>query len=252
MIKKYIKRITPNSLHPSNIVVGYIKNITNKKVISGPFQSTEYIDGSFGSVYTPKLLGTYEKELHPLFDDIMINKYRTIIDVGAAEGYYAVGLARKKFVQKVIAFEADEYSRTLLSQMININDVKEKVIIYESCTLDLLKNEIAKTNSNELLIIMDVEGFEETLLNPCDISSLKYCTILVEVHDFINPSISGILKDRFARSHNIETINEKERNIHDYPFNVSFILKLFFSKWLVWAIKEHRPEKMFWFVLRPK
>jgi hypothetical protein len=38
-----------------------------------------------------KLLGTYESELHPVLHEILIKPYELIVDVGSAEGYYAIG-----------------------------------------------------------------------------------------------------------------------------------------------------------------
>jgi len=47
----------------------------------------------FGAL-TAKLLGTYEKELQDAIRALEKKRFGRIINVGAAEGYYAVGLAR--------------------------------------------------------------------------------------------------------------------------------------------------------------
>ena len=67
----------------------------NGRVASGPFAGMRHGDIAVGSVLTVKLLGTYEKELWPIIDQIIATAYPLIIDIGAAEGYYAVGLAMR-------------------------------------------------------------------------------------------------------------------------------------------------------------
>ena len=79
-------------------------------VAGGPFQGLRYIRESVGSAWAPKMLGTYEKELWPVVDVLIRRRPRWIVDVGAAEGYYAVGLAMRLGAAQVVAFEADEGS----------------------------------------------------------------------------------------------------------------------------------------------
>src|SRR5262245_41340678 len=68
----------------------------NLSVQRGPFAGMVYPDhAAVGSTLYPKLLGSYERELHQTVDDIVRLGYDTVVDIGAAEGYYAVGLAMK-------------------------------------------------------------------------------------------------------------------------------------------------------------
>ena len=62
-------------------------------VRSGPFQGMRYLDEIVWGSVTPRWLGCYEWELHGAVRQILDRGYKTIIDVGCAEGYYAVGLA---------------------------------------------------------------------------------------------------------------------------------------------------------------
>jgi len=56
-------------------------------VLNGPFKGLKYPRlESFGSQIFPKLLGSYEIELAPVFDRIFKENYLKIIDVGCAEG----------------------------------------------------------------------------------------------------------------------------------------------------------------------
>src|SRR5947207_15823212 len=59
------------------------------RILEGPFQGLIYGDRSFGSMYWPKLLGTYEKELSACFTAHNLCQYDLFLNLGCAEGYYA-------------------------------------------------------------------------------------------------------------------------------------------------------------------
>ena len=61
---------------------------------SGPFAGMRYVDTATEGALVPRLLGTYESELHPYLKRFAAEGCEDVIDVGCAEGYYAVGLAR--------------------------------------------------------------------------------------------------------------------------------------------------------------
>src|SRR4051812_22623153 len=85
-------------------------------VLSGPFEGMHYSDRSVGSAFFPKVLGTYERELHERIRACFQMGVRTVIDVGAAEGYYAVGLAMRIPGVQVVAFETEEAGRVAIDQ----------------------------------------------------------------------------------------------------------------------------------------
>lgn len=109
-------------------------------VLSGPFKGMKY--GSVisqCSLHYPKLLGTYESELHPWIQQVSDCSYEVVVDVGAAEGYYAVGFARLMPAAKVIAYELDPGARKQLSKLASLNDLSRQVeirggVIPENCS----------------------------------------------------------------------------------------------------------------------
>jgi len=99
-------------------VNGFIREKTNSVVQSGPFAGMRLIEGaSWGDGdIAPKLLGVYEQELHGVFAKAAQRRYGAIVDVGSAEGFYAVGLARMFPGIKVYAFivsDCEGYEITL-------------------------------------------------------------------------------------------------------------------------------------------
>ena len=103
-----------------------------------------YIDSSVGSAYIPKLIGTYERELSPIVEEVCACNSTTIIDIGAAEGYYAIGFARRLPNAKIIAYELQPEGREKIAEMALLNDVSDQVDIRGQCNeaefVNLLEN----------------------------------------------------------------------------------------------------------------
>jgi hypothetical protein len=78
---------------PYNRLVRHIAGGLDWNVESGPFAGMKYLPG-FCEGILPKLLGSYEQELWPALHSIASLPIQAVINIGCAEGYYAVGLAR--------------------------------------------------------------------------------------------------------------------------------------------------------------
>jgi hypothetical protein len=91
----------------------------NKRVLYGIFSGMDYsLADAAGSRLSPKIIGSYESELHHTYQDIFQNasRYSDVIDVGCAEGYYAVGVAMKMPNVLVHAFDTDAAALSLCKQ----------------------------------------------------------------------------------------------------------------------------------------
>lgn len=194
----------------------YIQFIPPKlSVVSGPFQGMRYIAWAQGSSHSPKILGTYEKELHPVIELIKTKPFNCIIDIGAAEGYYAVGLATfSENRTRLIAYEMAEKGRNLLMQLAELNQVKNIQVLGECTPSDL--SGVIKPNQN-CLVVCDVEGFEIELLDPEAVPNLASASILVEVHDQVRPGATEQLYQRFQSTHSIKEILSTDRTWDDFP-----------------------------------
>jgi predicted O-methyltransferase YrrM len=70
-----------------------------------------YLDETVWGPITPKWLGCYELELHDIVETAIACRYDRVIDVGCAEGYYAVGFAWRMPETEVITFDIDPIAR---------------------------------------------------------------------------------------------------------------------------------------------
>jgi len=223
----------------------FIAQITQQRVVQGPFKGMFIgIDSSWGAGdICPKLLGTYEKELHPVFEEVTQSTYQWVLDIGCAEGYYAVGLALTIPTANVIAFDTDDRARQICLAAAVANDVRGRIQVAPNCTLKLLKNVIEMTtkDGNRCLIKMDVEGYEYELLFPEVIPKLKLCDIIVECHDFRRGGLTQTLMQRLSLSHDIHMIHQVERTPITGPF-LAHLSAL--DRWLV--VNEGRLEANHW------
>jgi len=208
-----------------------------------------YTSGSICSANSPKLLGVYEIELKPVFDSLWDISFPQIIVVGAAEGYYAVGTALKWPSTRVIAFESSPEGRELLNQVVELNGLKERVEIRGYCSMEALRDTLATSSTG--LLIMDVEGGENELLDRSLLASLAGYHIIVEVHDFVDTAIAGRLRERFQPSHEIQEIWSRPRRLSDFATPAFLPLRWYMLRGLRASSKEYRPGPMRWFYLSP-
>lgn len=184
-----------------------------RSVLSGPFAGMVYVPQATGSALMPKLVGSYEAELHQLIEQIVITGYDTVIDVGCAEGYYAIGLALRLPETHVYAFDIDLEAQRLCRAMSHLNGVENRVTISGKCGNEDLNALLTKKS----LIVCDCEGFEAELLQPDLSSKLNHTDILVEFHEHLNIGLTSLLLSRFHDTHYPTVITAVERNANDYP-----------------------------------
>jgi lipopolysaccharide biosynthesis glycosyltransferase len=223
-----------------------IVQITQRCVYKGPFRGMLLpIDFSWGTVgdACSKLLGTYEEELHPIIERLCKIQYQWVLDIGCAEGYYAIGLARAMPHVNVLGFDIDEKARRICSSSAEENGVRSRVDVEGRCTPEILKGVLAAiiNKGGRCLIKMDVEGCEFELLDTNVIPELQKCDVLVECHDFWRPGLSQTLVNRFAGSHEIQLIHQAGRD----PLQIPFLRNLpDRDRWL--AINEGRAAATHW------
>lgn len=248
MIKSLLRRVAPRRFRPSGYLEHLVRTRTDGRVWCGPFAGMRCLDEPIGSIHIPKLLGIYERELNACFDQACALKFPLIIDVGAAEGYYAVGMALRNLKARIIAFEMNAKARATLAEGVRLNDVDDRVEIRGKCEPEDLER--ALMSESRPLVICDAEGCEAVLLDPAAVPSLQRAWILVELHEFIERCITEKIRERFVVSHEITQIWQQERTIADFPFE-DFYTRWLPKSYLFWAVSESRPEPMSWFWMTP-
>lgn len=219
-------------------------------VLSGPFAGMRYVTRSYGSVFPPKLLGTYELEWATQSKIVASGQFDHLVVAGAAEGYFAVGFARQAAIRSVVTFEPSPDARAALAELAMINGVSEKIAQFGICDCSALRQALVSPSSTFLLV--DIEGGEAILLDPVAVPELRSVTMFVEIHEYAIPGIEACLRGRFASSHDIERIDARPRSFSDFPLAAVGALPATWRGTAVQAMNEGRPPGMFWLLLRPR
>ncbi len=170
-------------------------------VQAGPFAGMRYASLQAAcSAILPKLLGTYERELAPAIDRILQQSYDCVVDVGCAEGYYAVGFARRFPQTQVIAFDIDPVARELCQRNAAANGRSDQVSVRGSAT----SSEVADLcRGRRALVVCDCEGYERDLFSAISPADLLASDLLIETHDFIHAGVHDELLRQFAPTHEV-------------------------------------------------
>ena len=176
------------------------------RVRAGPFQGMHYVSEAVGSAYLAKVFGNYEHELHATFRALVATPFDLVVDIGAAEGYYAVGLALKMPNLRVVTFDIDKRARHLQKQLAQVNGVADRLDVRGAG--DPAEVERALAGATRPLVICDCEGAEDQVLRPAEAPTLRRATVLLELHDHLVPGVSARVRERFAPTHAIEQIDE--------------------------------------------
>jgi hypothetical protein len=220
--------------------------IPNLTVANGPFRSLRYPSAqSVSSVLFPKLLGSYESELHPVLEELLRNGYNTVVDIGCAEGYYAVGLALRLKRAEVYAFDTDPNARQLCAEMASLNGVADRIHIGELCDQEVLRS---IPLGERALILSDCEGYEGSLFDGQLAAFLIEHDVIIETHDFIDIDLSVRMRNAFANTHHIRSIKSLDDIEKAHTFSEPALEP--YSTWDRYRIlRENRPAIMEWLVM---
>jgi hypothetical protein len=137
------------------------------------------------------ILGLYEQE-------VMENlvgapaRFGVFVDVGAADGYYAVGLLYSGRVDRSVAFESLPEGREAIARLAAENGVSDKITILGTAS-DHFDDTIRvhKINSQESMFLIDIEGAAFKVLTEKVFVLLKDSLIVVETHAHIYADPQG-------------------------------------------------------------
>ena len=222
----------------------------NGKVLSGPFAGMKYArQESHGSVLIPKYLGAYEAELHPTLEAWRSIPFDVVVDVGSAEGYYAVGLALRYPNAKIVAFDIAERARELTRDLAEANGVSDRLQIKSECSQQELLR--LQPSDERFLIVSDCEGWEGELFSREVLEHLAGCHLIIEVHDRPRKKIDifNKLHPRISQTHCVELIHCCSDKFKPEQYESSYVGSDPLERQL--AFREQRPDHMCWIVATP-
>jgi SAM-dependent methyltransferase len=183
-------------------------------VMQGPLKGMNFLSKSAEGCHIAKLLGCYEQPLQPFIEAAIAANYKTILNIGCAEGYYAVGMAMRMPNTQVLAFDLSPQAQDVCRALAQQNSVANRVQVGA-----LFKPEDFEYHAGDgTLVLCDIEGAERELLDPQVSPALKGMDVIVESHECLIPGITQLLIERFKDSHQITLIQDDgQRRLESPP-----------------------------------
>ncbi len=227
----------------SQIIANTLIQQHGQTILHGPFAGMTYVKNATEGALAARLLGAYESELHPHIQALVDEAPDCVIDVGCAEGYYAVGLARLMPETTVHAYDIDARARTACAELAQANGVADRVVIGERFAPDGFQ----AFADRRCVVMVDVEGAELDVLQPDQSPALAGMSIIVETHDHLQPGALATLTARFSTTHDIVRVDQggKTTPLPAWLKGLGHLDHLL-------AVWEWRETPTPWLVMRPK
>jgi hypothetical protein len=213
-------------------------------VQAGPFAGLAYPPDRLADIGAPirKLLGVYEQEIAWVFERSIARSVSTFVDVGCADGYYAVGMAYASPATTTFAYDISSSARELCAETAIASAVTGRVRIGKRFSIDALPSLPARG----ALLLCDIEGGEVELLDERMAAALAMTIAVVEVHEDSHPGASDQLRQAFARTHDAVTVPQQP------PSRPPAQLARWPAPEQSRALSEYRDPRLHWIVFEPK
>ena len=215
----------------------------------GPFQGLEFSDDSWwgASDRGSMLLGLYEQEVLKSLQKLP-KKYRYFIDIGAADGYYGIGVLVGNLFEKSWCYEISPQGQNTIKRNADLNNVSHRIVIRGKADGGFDK-EFSEEDAASSVLFVDIEGGEFELFNSELLEKFRSSVIFIELHDWA-------FTDGKERLDRLRSDAEKYFQISALT-TTSRDLSIFeelkdmsdTDRWLICS--ENRPRLMTWWRLDP-
>lgn len=181
------------------------------RVQAGPFKGMKLnSDSSWGDGdLVAKFFGAYELETFDFIKDIIASKCDCIVNIGAAEGYYAVAMKRQMPKVDAYTYDIDPESPDKVLEMSALNDVK--VVPLHQFSFAAPGQELETDKYSRIVFLIDCEGAEVELVDmPKEI--IGKSDFLIELHDQASPGVQDILVKLLSATHNVTVAQRTGRD----------------------------------------
>jgi hypothetical protein len=187
----------------------------NETIQYGPFKGLKLTSNTWwgGNDLGSMCFGLYENELLEFLTSDSLNDRDTFVDIGAADGYYAIGLLKSNRVKKALCFELTSEGRNTINLNWDINNQPGEIEVKGDVFTDF-KSSINNIDTKKSIVLIDIEGAEFSFLDIEVLRTLKEAVIAIEIHNWI-PNFIDVYS-KFLRYANeffdIEILDRKERS----------------------------------------
>lgn len=221
----------------------------NSTVKYGPFRGMRLPKETAwaGPDRAPMLFGLYEQEVMKVLADHR-SKSATFIDVGAADGYYGVGVLLAAWFNKAYCYEMSELGQAVIRSNAAENGVSNNLVVRGAANPGFYKD-IPSQELEGAVILVDIEGGEFELIDSAALAALQSAAIIIEVHPWVHEGEIKLrsLLERAKRTHRVSNFQMGARNPGEFEELKEYSDT---DRWLICS--EDRPALMSWLLLEPK
>ena len=198
--------------------------------------------------YITQTLGIYEEHILKKITNFAKSGASTLIDVGAADGYFAVGMAYSNIYKNVYAFEIEKEGRDRILENANANKCNDKIKVFGEADVGSISKIIK--GEDKVTVMIDIEGAEYEFFSEDMFKILSGNYVICELHPWMvdgGDSLQIKLLNKASEKFNVELIKRDTYR----PNMFSEFDNLSDEERLV-AVGEGREKNMQWMVLSPK
>lgn len=194
------------------------------------------------------LLGLYEQEVLSALANVPARYRRSFIELGAADGYYAVGVLVNDLFEHSYCFEISERGQQAIAANAALNGLSSRIQIHGIAEADFHTALPESAIENSVLLI-DIEGAEFDILTAKTFERFANSVIIVELHDHFFADATQRLerfRSMFVNTFRIDELTTTSRDPSAFPELRQFSDT---DRWLICS--EGRRAMPHWYVLTP-
>lgn len=161
----------------------FVLEQSGAQVLCGPMKGFRFVENAFWGGHSDtatKIFGLYEQQNLEILSN---SDKTTLVDIGAADGFWGVGLVSAGCFEKSVCFEVSAKGREVIRETAEHNGVGDRVSIFG----DALENTVGNIASVEpdhgrTFFLIDIEGVEFSLLTEAFLTQYHQSEFLIELH----------------------------------------------------------------------
>lgn len=131
-----------------------------------------------------KIYGLFEQEVVKQIEKHA--PYSFVVNIGAADGYFSLGMVKSGLAKQSICFEITQKGREAIHRNTRINQVEDQVVVYGKAdqNINTFLNQ-ANYHPDRSLVLCDIEGGEFNLFTDRFFKAIQGAFVIIELHDRI-------------------------------------------------------------------
>lgn len=187
----------------------------------GPFKGLRLSTGAHTSAGNlgAKTCGLYEDGV--IAEIMVLGPYDDVVNFGAGDGYFSLGVLVAGIAKRSICFELDPTGREVVARNAEINGLSDRVLIHGAAD-DTTGATLAQAgfDPNRALVLCDIDGAEFPVLTEKLLGDLRGATLIIELHDKLitgGETLRQELIDRLPEGAQTRILKSAPPNWRDIP-----------------------------------